>query len=211
MQRGSSLRSWLVAGAAWLALAWAGSAAAAEAIIGSVLGVRGDVYAEAGNERRPLAPNAAVRLGDTIVCGQGKAKIALNDGTVLSIGENSRMRLADHAGVAGGAKTRVNLISGVVRFGVTFTRGGAFEVETETAIAAVRGTDWVMDVTPGQTAVAVVAGVVEVSTRAAVAQPTVVLDGEGQGTDVRQGSAPTPPARWSAQRIASTLARATFD
>jgi hypothetical protein len=176
-----------------------------------VLAVRGDVVAEAAQAPpRPLAAGARLDLGDTIVSRAGKAKIALNDGTVISVGENSRIRLADFASAPTRGKVRMHLIAGVARFTAKIAPGGSFEVETETAIAAVRGTDWVMDVTPGQTAVAVVDGAVAVSSRNG-APATVVLDTPQQGTDVRRGAPPTPPRPWGAQRYADTLARASFD
>jgi hypothetical protein len=69
----------------------------------------------------------------------------------------------------------------------------------------------VIEATSEQTSVAVVTGVVAVSSHDANAQATVVLDAPGQGTDVRRGSAPTPVAQWGAQRFAATVARATFE
>jgi hypothetical protein len=193
------------------ALVWTATAAAASAVIGSVLAVRGAVSVDSGNGAQPLAPNAPVRVSDTIVSGAGKAKIALNDGAIISIGENSKVRLADYEISAGNVNANVNVIAGALRLIVDkVSPGGRFEVQTETAIAAVRGTDWVVDVTPDQTAVAVVSGVVAVSSRGDT-QGTVVVEGRGQGTDVRRGRAPTGPAMWSAARFANTLGRATFE
>jgi hypothetical protein len=195
-----------------LAIGWAGPAQAAEAAIGSALAVRGAVFVDGSKGSQPLTVNAPLHVGDTIISAAGKAKIALSDGTIISVGENSRVRLADYESAAGNVKARVNLISGALRLVADkVAPADRFEVETETAIAAVRGTDWVVEVTPERTSVAVVSGVVAVSGRAADAQATVVLQGNGQGTDVRRGSAPTPAAVWSAQRFADTLARATFE
>jgi len=189
-----------------------GSALAAELVVGSVLAVRGDVFSDTTSGQQPLKANAPVRLGDTIVSASGKAKIALNDGTVVSVGENSRVRVADYERAPGSTGTRVSLVAGALRSLVTKTTAtGKFEIETETAVAAVRGTDWVVEVTADQTSVAVVSGEVAVTSRAPQAQATVVLNTPGQGTDVRRGSAPTPVATWGAQRFSSTLARATFD
>ena len=198
--------------AAWLAFACCGAALAADAVIGSVLAVRGAVFVEdAQKSRQPLEANARVRTGQTIVSQAGKAKIALNDGSVLSIGENSRLRLADYRDAGQGVNARVTLIAGALRAVARTTPAGRFEVETETAIAAVRGTDWVMEATSDQTAVAVVSGAVSVSGRVAAEQGTVVLQGQGQGTDVRRGRPPTAPRQWPERRFSETLARATFD
>jgi hypothetical protein len=197
---------------AGLALFATGVAIASDVVVGSVLAVRGEVFLETSGAQRPLLANAPVHLEDTIVSIAGKAKIALDDGTIISVGENSRVRVAEYESKTVDIKTRVRLITGVLRLLVVkVTPAGRFEVETETAIAAVRGTDWVIEATPENTAVALVAGVVAVSSRDGQAQTTVVLDRHGQGTDVRRGSAPAPVAQWGAQRFSSTVARATFE
>jgi hypothetical protein len=199
---------------AWLvALAFGSPCAALAAdVVGSVLAVRGSVWVDSGAGPQPLTANAPVHAGDTIASAAGKAKIALTDGTIVSIGENARVRLAEYRRVAGARNARVDVVSGALRF-IVERVGPAdrFEVHTETAVAAVRGTDWLVDAMPDHTAVAVVSGVVAVSALTADAPATVVLDGRGQGTDVRRGRPPTPPATWGPQRFESTLARATLE
>lgn len=191
---------------------WTGAAFASDVIVGSVLAVRGAVFWDTGGGQQPLTANTPVHLGDVIVSTTGKAKIALDDGTIISVGENSRLRVAEYDSTSNNFRTRVSLIAGVLRLLVAkVTAAGKFEVESETAIAAVRGTDWVIEETLEQTSVALVSGVVAVSNRDGQAQTTVVLDTPGQGTDVRRGSAPTAVAHWGAQRFTSTVARATFD
>ena len=189
-----------------------GAAFAADATVGSVLAARGAVFVETTGGRQPAASNAPVYRGDTIVTAAGKAKIALDDGSIISVGENSRVRIADYDNTADNARTRLGLISGVLRLLVArVTPSGKFEVETETAIAAVRGTDWVIEAAPDLTSVALVSGVVAVSGRDGQSQASVVLDTPGQGTDVRRGEAPIPAVRWGAQRFTTTVARATFE
>jgi hypothetical protein len=189
---------------------WGWGASAADVVVGSVVGVRGEVFSDAGSGQQPLPVNARVHRGETIVTAAGKAKIALNDGTIISIGENSRLRLVHFAGTSSSANVALNLVSGVLRpFVVKATSTGSFEIETQTAVAAVRGTDWVIEATPERTSVAVIRGVVAVSGRAD--RSTVVLRSPGQGTDVSRGSAPTPAAPWGIKRLAEILVRATFD
>jgi len=180
-------------------------------VIGEVVAVRGAVFFDAGTVQQPLVVKAPVHRGDSIVSAAGKAQIGLLDGTIISVGENSRVRVADYDASGAGTRARLGLVSGVLRLLVNkISPSGHFEVETETAVAAVRGTDWVIEATPEKTAVAIVTGVVAVSGRAAPASPPVVLDAAGQGTDVPRGGAPSPPTRWGQQRFADTLARATF-
>ena len=145
---------------------WGCVASAADVVVGSVVATRGEVFSDAGGGQQSLATNAPVHRGETIVTGAGKAKIALNDGTIVSIGENTRVRMVHFAGTSKSANVGLNLVSGVLRpFVVKAVSTGTFEVETQTAIAAVRGTDWVIEATPERTSVAVVRGVVAVSGR----------------------------------------------
>ena len=192
------------------ALLWATHSPAAEVIIGSVLAVRGEVSRGDGAKQSPLEAKAPVYLGDTIVSGAGKAKIGLNDGTVISVGENTRLRLSMYQSVSNSFTTRLNVVAGALRLLVArISTGGHFEIETETAIAAVRGTDWLMDVAADMTAVAIITGAVTVSSKGKPGM--VVLDTPGHGTDVARGEAPTNPHAWGAQRLAKALERATFE
>src|SRR6185437_2621975 len=173
-----------------LAMLWATESRAAEIIIGSVLAVRGEVFRGDDAKQLPLAAKAPVHLGDTIVSGAGKAKIGLNDGTIISVGENTRIRLTMYQSTSNNLTTRLNVWAGVLRLLVArVASGGHFEIESETAIAAVRGTDWLMDVTTDTTGVAIITGAVTVSSKG---QPgsSVVLDTPGHGTDVARGAAP---------------------
>lgn len=199
----------------WLALLLVCGAGAARPddliIIGSVVALRGDVFRDDGGRREPLAAKALLHPSDVIVVAAGKAKIGLNDGTIISIGENSRLQIAQYQSVANGLKTRLDLKSGVLRVFVNrSTIGGQFEVESEIAVAAVRGTDWLVEAMPDRTSVALLQGSVAVASRGASAAP-VLLAQPGQGTDVRRGEPPTPVATWGAERLAATIARASFD
>ena len=113
--------------------------AGADVFIGSVLALRGDVYREIGAARQRLSVHSPIHFGETIVTGSCKAKIALTDGSIVSIGENTRLRFASFRNTPNDLSTRLALIVGALRlFVVKATAGGEFEIETETAVAAVR-------------------------------------------------------------------------
>ena len=190
-----------------------GPTIAAEAVIGSVLAVRGAVFTDTGGTLQPLAADAPVRQGDAIVSRNGKARIGLDDGTVVSVGENTRVRIGEYERARTGVKARLALVSGALRLLVAkVAPDGNFEVETETAIAAVRGTEWIIEATAEQTSVALLSGKVAVSGRGGEGgRMTVLLASPGQGTDVRRGAPPTPPIAWGIRRFADVLARATFN
>jgi len=79
-----------------------------------------------------------------------------------------------------------------------------FEILTPQAVAAVRGTQWAVDVRAGTTAVFVVVGQVEVR-RARLARGVIL--GPGQGVDVDEGTGPLTVRRWPAPRVSALLAR----
>lgn len=80
---------------------------------------------------------------------------------------------------------------------------GGFQVVTPQAIAAVRGTQWAVDVKGATTSVLVTRGRVGVRRPAGAA---VVL-GAGEGVDVERGSSPLTVRTWPRQRAAALLAR----
>lgn len=104
-----------------------------------------------------------------------------------------------------GPPSRVVLRSGALLVHAparTGTRG--FQVLTPQAVAAVRGTQWAVDVGGGKTSVFVVEG--QVSVRRPTARRAVILD-PGEGVDVATDAAPLTIRRWPAQRAAALLAR----
>jgi hypothetical protein len=180
--------------------------------IGRVLAVKGGVFHERGASRTAATSGTLLQVGDFVVSSDGRAKIQLNDGSILSLGENTRMRIGDYQGTANNFTTRLTIDVGTLRalYNRTISQG-RFEIETETAVAAVRGTDWLVEVTPGRTSVALLEGEVAVSGKGSAAGATVVLRSPGDGTDVNRDAGPTPVARWGAARFDSLRTRATFD
>jgi hypothetical protein len=197
-----------------LALGTASMAAAAEPAVGAVTGLKGTVLREQpGGARGPLALGDPVYVTDVIVTESGsKARIQLNSGSIISIGESARLGIGAYQGTENQYATRINPAAGALRVFVNrVLPGGRFEVETETAVAAVRGTDFVVDVTPEKSSVALLDGKVAVRGVAATAGNEVVLSRPGDGTDVPRGGAPSPVSTWGAQRFATTVARASFE
>ncbi|QPB21426.1 FecR family protein [Rhizobium sp. 007] len=80
---------------------------------------------------------------------------------------------------------------------------GGFQVVTPQAIAAVRGTQWAVDVAGGRTSVLVVQG--SVAVRRPAGDPVVL--GPGEGVDVVSGTGALEVRRWPPARAAALLAR----
>ena len=80
-----------------------------------------------------------------------------------------------------------------------------FQIMTPQAIAAVRGTQWAVDVSGTRTSVFVVSG--RVAVRRVAGNTRGVSLGPGEGVDVEAGTAPLVVRRWPAPRAAALLAR----
>jgi hypothetical protein len=79
-----------------------------------------------------------------------------------------------------------------------------FQILTPNAIAAVRGTRWVVEVAPARTSTFVIAGTVAVSRPHG--EQTVLLR-PGEGADVTPDGTPIVVKRWAAPRVQALLAR----
>jgi len=79
-----------------------------------------------------------------------------------------------------------------------------FQILTPQAIAAVRGTKWVVDVNGGRTSTLVISG--EVAVARLHENPTVLLK-PGEGADVTAGTEPFVAKRWPEKRVRALLAR----
>jgi hypothetical protein len=96
------------------------------------------------SSKRPLTTGTLVRVGDEVISHSGSATIELADGSVIRLSPNSRLafnRLTRY-GKSGMVDTRLRLNDGEVETRVEpFVEDGSrFEIETPSAVAAVRGT-----------------------------------------------------------------------
>jgi hypothetical protein len=174
--------------------------------IGHVAALEGDVL------RRHMDIPAAERLsvqspvyqGDEIqTLTDAKVKLVLVDGTVLTLGPKSALRLTEYVYTppSSSQKSVLQLFFGVFRAVVQHVLpGGSVEVHTSNAVAAIRGTDWMARVEFDATAVVVLEGTVSVRQARSDIGGAVVLTA-GVGTDVRADQPPTPPKQWGAPRI----------
>lgn len=179
--------------------------------IGQVAALQGQATVQhAGStQAMPLSDRSPVYREDIIqTLDASKIKLVLMDGTELTLGERGTMTLAKlvytpqtHQGV-------VNIARGFFR-AVTqkVLPHTAFEVRTATAVAAVRGTQWLGEVTPEATAIVVLQGKVAVVHAHASIRGKVMLT-PGWGTDVQGKRPPTAPKQWPEERV-SRLLRAT--
>ena len=130
---------------------------------------------------------------DTVQTGStGRARILLDDQSVLSLGKDSRLRIVKHD--ARTQQTALDLSYGRIRCEVTkITRqGGGFELKTPTSVAGVIGTDFGADASiPGQTKYVCISGTVRIYT---LDRQHYVDCAAGQTVTINAGEEPTPAA-----------------
>lgn len=180
-------------------------ALAADAV-GSVSQVKGAVQLKRGGRESVAALADPVLLNDQFTTARASImSISLADGGTLEIGESSNLRIDQYVIGTGATPTSriVSMLAGVIHPVVRAAAGtNTFEVHTPNAVAAVRGTDFIVRFSHGQarpgfggcgtyTDVSVFAGTVAVSNSA---NPNVTVDvGEGYATTVPCLHAPLTP------------------
>ncbi|MDO6443631.1 FecR domain-containing protein [Marinobacter sp. 2_MG-2023] len=133
--------------------------------------VSGNVQLISGmnGQKKPLTQDTLIRVGDEVLSGAGAATITLADGSEVRLSPDSRLifnRLTQY-GKSGMIDTRLRLNRGEVHTRVKpVIEGGArFEIETPSAVAAVRGTAFSLQTGPEGTSVQVTEGVVDFGAR----------------------------------------------
>ncbi len=186
-------------------------------LLSSLLAIPMDVYAEpqtggqrAGEVSRVIPAAQIARGLKTITASpksvvdwedlvntqvNGRARVALDDGSVLNVGSESSMKVEKHD--AGAQQTQLELAYGKLRSQAQKIAkpDGKFEVHTPAGVAGVVGTDFYVGYDNGTMMVIAFEGVVRVCNLAGVC----VLVKAGQTSSVRNDnnttSAPTPPAQ----------------
>ena len=180
--------------------------------VGRVAAIEGAArVARGGAQATPLRLDSPLFRADTINTEAGaRLRIALQDDTTVILGELSTLTISRVGESREGRApaSRLTIGGGVARIVAQAVLPRAeHEVRTPTAIAAVRGTEYLLEVKPTSSAFAVLKGIVAVSNARADVRGAVLVN-EGQGTDVASDRPPTPPTTWGAERLAA-LQRAT--
>jgi len=179
----------------------AGSALAGEAAAtGFVAAVQGEAFVVRGEERQPARVGLEVRVGDVLETGRkARLKVLLTDDSVLSLGGSTKLAVEQHLFEPGRAReTHLKLMGGRARALVQQVVGGSrakFEISTGTAVAGVRGTEFVVEKGEGAERVVTLSGTVEWSATGG----EKVLVAAGMGSALDAGRAGQPAALASAE------------
>jgi hypothetical protein len=185
--------------------------------IGTIAEVAGTVEVGHAGAWTPAVTGAGVLPGMELRTGRpGRVRIVLQDGSVLTASDDAQLVIDDQAFDAeqGVARSFIRLVTGKLRALVSeyYERPrSVFQIETETAVAGVRGTDFVIAFDP----VADVTDIVGVSGRAEVHSVTDrvghrVFVTAKELTTVARGRYPTPPRRIEDELFRQYLGKLEF-
>lgn len=193
----------IVPAAAMLAALFTAQPTLAAAVVGTVTALDGQasVVLPDGSGEAPLAVQDQVREGAVLRTGaDGRLRVTLRDGSTLSLGAQSEVRL-DHLALdaAGQQSGLLTHLRGYLRAVIAkLRRGSEFEVSTVSMIAGVRGTDWIQHVEDGATEIFVANG--QVACRTPRTGEQVVL-ARGEGVTFQPSGSHTPVVRWGQAKI----------
>ncbi|MBK7891530.1 MAG: FecR domain-containing protein [Bdellovibrionales bacterium] len=183
----------------------------ADASCGEVAIAKGDIKVESGKDKKVSAAAAGAKVcqGDTIISGpQSRAKIKMEDGNELNISPDSRIMLETYEYKPSDNKKKVmlNVLYGKVRAATKEEnmyndkdksgQANTFQVKTKSAVAGVRGTDFLtsFDRSTSKAEVLTFKGTVEVGQPGpggSIMNPVRV--GAGEKTEAFPGAPPAPP------------------
>jgi ferric-dicitrate binding protein FerR (iron transport regulator) len=159
---------------------------------------------------QPLEVGTALYEGDRLRTAEGaRLKVEFVDGSVVQLGAGTDLALDWflHAPEEQTQNVVLRASAGILRVIVRLVLPlSAYGVETPTAAASVRGTDWILEATPDATAIVALDGAVAVRNLDGAVPGEVVL-GPGEGVTVEAGSPPPPPSVWGDARRESFIAR----
>lgn len=105
-----------------------------------------------------------LKAGDKIQTKNGTAELVFNDGSVVNMKENSYLEIMQLEFSATKRVSVLHMLIGKIKARVTkFKEGSVFEVRSPTAIAAVKGTEFVVETGGNATDVIVLEGIVALS------------------------------------------------
>jgi hypothetical protein len=196
--------------------------AEAGSLAGSVVGIAGQAFADRGGQRYGLRLGDQVFVDDALTVPAGaKLKLRLADGSVVSLAENTTLRIDAYVLNSYGQRQSavLSLGGGLIR-AITAPAGqpSVFEVNTAVGTSGARSTDWfsgVLTASPpagsrlsgvplGSAYVVVLGGTVALTSRATGRE---VLIQARYGSEVLAGQDPHPPVLHTQAEIDRLVAR----
>ncbi len=179
--------------------------------VGQVLRIKGNCQVEADGQKQPLQSSSPVHLLDVVTTGAGaRLVVELDDGTILTLGENAELRIDEFVFRKPDISDRLKLFAGgAFRFTtgrLARTGGSVIEINTRVPVLGVRGTDFWAGPLDGKYSVLLFEGVLDVSNNGAA----VTLDEPGEGTNIAAGGKPGPVTLWPQDKVRRALRAIEF-
>jgi hypothetical protein len=175
---------------------------------GSVVGVVGQCIVQRDGRPTPLKLGDAVAVSDTIdVPADGKLKLRMSDGSVVSLAAGTRMTVAAYQTDAAGQRqnAQLSLSQGLIRAVVApVAHPTTFEVSTAVGTAAVRSTDWFIEAKSGSAQVGVLSGSVVLNSGATHREVTIPAR---WGARLEAGRDPVEARVWAPQEFQAVITR----
>lgn len=177
-----------------------------QAANGVFMVVKGDVKVSVGGKAESSAKvGTKVNAGDMIVTGtDSRAKIVMSDRNIINLSPNTKLKIESYVNDGKSKNVNLSLLEGKVRNNVEQKYDNdknKFEIRTPTAVAGVRGTQFITsyDGVSQKTEVITLQGQVELrnlapTTGAAKEEKVLVEKGE-KSTVASGGAAPEPPQK----------------
>jgi hypothetical protein len=180
--------------------------------IGNVSRVEGDGVLKRGDSASKLSADLPVRINDDIVtAAAARAELTFIDGTKLTIGEESQIKIDSFVFEEGKSGNRLSLnVAGPFRYisgRLGASEASSVSVKTPVATIGVRGTDFWGGPIDQQYGVFLLEGSVSVTTSAG----EVVLTVSGTGVDIAEADqVPGPIVQWGQDKVNRAIATVTF-
>jgi predicted small secreted protein len=180
--------------------------------IGNISRVQGEGVLKRGDSTSKLSFDLPVRVNDDIVtAAEARAELTFVDGTKLTIGEQSQIKIDSFLFEEGKSGNRLSLnIAGPFRYisgKLGAGEGSAVSVKTPMATIGVRGTDFWGGPIDQQYSVFLIEGLVSVTTEGG----EVVLTAPGTGVDLAGPNQPPGPiVQWGQDKVDRAVATVTF-
>lgn len=171
-------------------------------VYGVFMVVKGDVQVtNVQNVTAPAKVGSRINVGETVATGpDSRAKIVMSDRNVMNVLPDSKMKIEKYVNdpISGKKDVQLNLLEGKVRNNVEQTYDGEknkFLVKTPTAVAGVRGTQFLTsyDSKSQTTAIVTLKGAVAFTTTGANGKSETVMVKKGEGSSASKGKGPEAP------------------
>jgi hypothetical protein len=189
---------------------------------GKVTRVRGTVSVKRSDGQAALSEGDPVLVGDVVTTlAESRLRVALNDGSQINLGELTRLTIAEFnfAQETMSRQAALDLQSGLLQaITAKAGSGSSFVIRTNNAVAATRGTDWIVEAKKAETTVVVREGKVDVEESAfgfrslpSADQDKAVLLSAGESTTIGKLGAGLGPQIADGAKLDQYLAALAMD